>query len=195
MSSKSEASKPTIIVLITGHPATGKTTLAHKLALDLQLPLIWKDGIKETLLDNLGTSNDVWSRTLSKATWELLYQQVESLLKGKVSFVIEGNFDPKFANNKWQALADNYQFQLIQLRCETDPAILINRYIARIKSRERHAGHVDDSKNRAFLDSIHQPYGWVGLDSKRISLNTNQIETVNYKKISSDLQTLFAIQI
>lgn len=31
--------KPTTVILITGHPATGKTTLAHSLAQELTLPL------------------------------------------------------------------------------------------------------------------------------------------------------------
>jgi dephospho-CoA kinase len=46
--------KPTTVILITGHPATGKTTLAHYLAQELGLPLLWRDGLKEKLADTLG---------------------------------------------------------------------------------------------------------------------------------------------
>ena len=46
-------SKPLLFV-ITGRPATGKTTLARRLAVDLRLPLIHKDGLKESLYDALG---------------------------------------------------------------------------------------------------------------------------------------------
>ena len=39
----------TNIILITGHPATGKTMLARFLAEELGLSLLYRDGIKETL--------------------------------------------------------------------------------------------------------------------------------------------------
>lgn len=38
------------VVLITGAPAAGKTTLARELADRLSLPVLSKDRIKETLL-------------------------------------------------------------------------------------------------------------------------------------------------
>jgi len=68
--------KPTTVILITGHPATGKTTLAHYLAQELGLPLLYRDGLKETLADHLGWSTDEWSLKLGAATWELLYHLV-----------------------------------------------------------------------------------------------------------------------
>lgn len=37
---------PPLLLIITGHPGSGKTTLAHRLAADFKLPLIYKDGIK-----------------------------------------------------------------------------------------------------------------------------------------------------
>lgn len=96
--------KPTDVVLITGHPATGKTTLAEYLAQELYLPLIAKDHIKETLFNTLGWSTAEWSRQISVATWNLLYQQVETLLAARVGHIVEANFDPSFANDRWQGL-------------------------------------------------------------------------------------------
>jgi predicted ATPase len=45
----------TTLVLVTGPPGSGKTTLAVPLARRLELPLIAKDTIKEALFDALGT--------------------------------------------------------------------------------------------------------------------------------------------
>ena len=40
---------PLSLFALTGHPATGKSVLAHALAVRLQLPLIDKDDIKDAL--------------------------------------------------------------------------------------------------------------------------------------------------
>lgn len=85
-----------IVLLITGHPATDKTTLAHALAKTPDLPLLWKDQIKESLQDTFGNGGDEWSRKLSGTTWKILYQQIKNLLDGSTSFIAKGNFDPRF---------------------------------------------------------------------------------------------------
>jgi 2-phosphoglycerate kinase len=51
-----------LLVIITGPPAAGKTTLGRQLAGALSLPFIHKDGIKEILFDVLGWRDRAWSR-------------------------------------------------------------------------------------------------------------------------------------
>jgi tRNA uridine 5-carbamoylmethylation protein Kti12 len=48
------------LVLVTGPPTSGKTTLARPLAHHLDLPLLGKDAIKEALFDTLGTGDRAW---------------------------------------------------------------------------------------------------------------------------------------
>jgi predicted kinase len=52
------------LILVTGPPASGKTTLAQPLARQLGVPLLGKDTVKEALFDTLGTGDRAWSRRL-----------------------------------------------------------------------------------------------------------------------------------
>ncbi len=182
----------TTIVLITGHPATGKTTLAHYLAQELCLPLIWKDQIKESLLETLGSSTTEWSRKLSTVAWKLLYQQVENLLQANVSHIVESNFDPIYANSRWQNLDQKYDFRLIQVRCETEPEILLKRYCQRIKDGNRRLGHVDASNDKVFLESIRQHIEWVAVESNRLSFDTTEIGEASHLKIAKKIRRLMS---
>ena len=78
-----------LVILVNGLPATGKTTLARRLATDLRLPLLAKDAIKETLFDTLGWSDRVWSRRLGAVTFTLLYMLLEEQLRAGRSCVVE----------------------------------------------------------------------------------------------------------
>jgi len=44
---------PPLLIVVTGMPSSGKTTVAEDLSRRLQLPLIAKDTIKESLYDTL----------------------------------------------------------------------------------------------------------------------------------------------
>src|SRR4029450_8035533 len=83
------------IVLVSGSPAAGKTSLARPLARLLGLPLIAKDDIKETLVDVLGDHDgDLgWWRRVGGASMELLWKLAERAPPA----VLEANFRPHSA--------------------------------------------------------------------------------------------------
>ncbi len=60
-------------VVVAGLPGSGKTTLARALAVELDLPLISKDTIKEALFDALGTGDLEWSKRLGRAAHLVMY--------------------------------------------------------------------------------------------------------------------------
>src|SRR5580658_4271475 len=82
------------VFLVTGLPATGKTTLAQALARALQVPLLSKDAIKEPLLDALGAPDRAASRVLSDVSFAVLFALAQEQLAATGAVVLEGNFRP-----------------------------------------------------------------------------------------------------
>lgn len=183
--------RPTTVILITGHPATGKTTLAHYLAQELKLPLLWRDGLKEKLADTLGWSTEEWSLKLRVASWELLYHLVETLLRAQVSHIVESNFTPTYATPRWQSLCKRYSLQIIQLRCDAPPETVIKRYHERIEQGARHPIHryVPDDVNYAALLE-RGPMGWVDVAGARLVVDTSQNIATDYPKLAAHLRPL-----
>jgi predicted kinase len=121
------ANKPPLVI-VTGPPASGKTTLGRTLAMRLRMPFLYKDGIKETLFDTLGWNDREWSRTLGVTTYALLFHLLEMELAAGRSLVVESNFDAERAGPSFLALRERYGFRQVQVCCVADGAVLLKRF-------------------------------------------------------------------
>jgi predicted kinase len=126
-----------LLVLVSGPPGAGKTTLAAQLAPRLRLPLVAKDDIKESLFDALGWSDLEWSRKLGRATWDAMFVLMERFLSAGASAIFESNFYPQWHRERLTLLHDKAPFTLFEVYCIADPATLARRN----NERNRHPGH------------------------------------------------------
>ena len=143
------------LVVVTGPPAGGKTTVAEALARELGLPLVAKDAIKETLFDALGTGDREWSRALGRATFELLFARLARELRASRPVVAEANFEVAAAS----AFAALPPSRAVQIHCSAPAGVLLARFRAR--AGKRHAGHLDgeivDEVRAAIESGRHGP--------------------------------------
>ena len=144
------------LLLVSGPPASGKTTLARLLAGRLGWPLLGKDSFKEALFDSLGVGDADWSRRLSEAAFARQSEAADRILARGGSLVIEGNFRaahrPALA-----ALAARHGAVLAQVACRASPATLAARRAARANTADRHAGHLDRIAGAACVDDPYAP--------------------------------------
>jgi predicted kinase len=130
------------LVIVTGLPCTGKSTVARRLAERYRHPVFAKDAFKEALFDTLGTGDREWSRRLSKASFAVLFAGAERVLAAGGSAIVEGNFRPEHAA-VFERVRNAHGVSLVQVLCGGAGPVLIERFEARVRRRSRHPGHVD----------------------------------------------------
>ena len=178
-----------LLVIISGAPGTGKTTLGRRIAEELRLPLIARDDIKELLFDTLGWNDREWSRRLGIATYPLLYYFVETQLRVGRSLVVESNFRSELATPTFLDLKQKYGFEPFQILCRTDQDVLLARFRRRSLSGERHPGHVDHLYDEEFEATLHQSeIDVLPIGGTTITLDTTDFASVDYQALSERLR-------
>jgi predicted kinase len=178
------------LVIVTGLPGTGKSTLARRLAADLRLPFFHKDGIKETLFDVLGWSDRTWSRKLGIASYDVLFAIVAAELAAGRSLVVESNFSPQYDTERFLALKRRHAFEPVQLLCYAEGEIVLERFRSRAASAERHPGHVE-TENLAEFEAVllHGRLKPLDIGGTLVEVDTTDFAQVDYAAL---LQTVRA---
>jgi len=139
------------LLIVSGAPAAGKTTLAAVIGTALGWPVFAKDAIKESLFDTLGYHDREWSRTVGMASIVLLFQIIECEVAAGRSAIAECNFHRGYDALKFARLADEYGCAVREVHCTAQPDVIVARFLARFARGERHPGHAQESSQEGEL--------------------------------------------
>jgi predicted kinase len=124
------------IVLVSGAPGAGKSTLALPLAAELGFPLLSKDDFKETLWDalHLPAGDLAWSRKAGGAAMALMWALAARCPRA----VLEAPFRTGSVLERERLAGLDAYF--VEVHCCCSPAVAMRRYNER--AAHRHPTHV-----------------------------------------------------
>ena len=127
---------PTLVV-VSGPPGSGKTTLAHALARLMPCPAVCRDELKEGMAHGLGADyQGGHGDPLTQRTLPLFFEVLHLLLAAGVSVVAEAAFQDRLWRPGLEPLAPLARLRIV--RCNVDAALSFERAGQRATTRESH---------------------------------------------------------
>ncbi|RPI94305.1 MAG: ATP-binding protein [Chloroflexi bacterium] len=183
---------PTLII-VTGRPAAGKSTLAKWLSQEIKLPLVSKDSIREELFDRLGWKDRKWAQDLGKASIDMMFYFARAELEVGHSIIMDNAFHPLVSKPRFQTLKEQYHAESIQIVCDSDRETLFRRFKTRADSGTRHPGHGDQAVLKDFYTNLANNSSQVlEIGGSVIEVDTTDFAKIDYQEILKRVKSLLS---
>jgi predicted kinase len=170
---------PTLVV-ISGPPGAGKTTLAHRVARAAGCPAICRDEIKEGMVHAArgpGPGDELSVRTLSA-----FFGALELLLRAGVTTVAEAAFQDRLWRPGLEPLRGVAQIRIVH--CTVDADVAFQRQLRRKEDNPLRQAHADPGADEAAEHALrYKVFDRVSVDAPWIEVNTTRGYRPGLRKI------------
>jgi len=183
------------VIVLTGMPATGKSTVCKALAEHFGFTVVEKDAIKEELFDTLGFTCYAEKRALDHAANAVVIHVTEQILKVGGSVIIDNNFDD-VSGKRFRKLLEQYGPKCACVFLRGDLDVLHERYTRRDNAHARHLGHVlqehypprpgDSLYYTMTRDEFEEKFMKRGMDSFECPGERLEIDTTDFAKVDPE---------
>jgi predicted kinase len=171
-----------LLVVVSGPPGSGTTTLARVLAQAIPCPAICRDEIKEGLVHSEGGYTPAPGDALSYRTLDAFFGVLRFLIDAGVSLVAESSFQRCLWEPGLQPLLDAARVRIVH--CRVDAALARERIARRAdETPARRASHGDYSLSEPF-DSFKLTFE--SFDSIALPVPSLQVDTTDGYEPSID---------
>jgi predicted kinase len=191
--------KKKICILISGIPASGKSTFANRLSEHFKIPMISKDTIKEHLYDVVGYESRAEKVKLATASTNIMYYFAEQMMKAGQIFVLENNFE-NVSEAGLQILLGDYGYTAVTITLTGENEKIYRRFLERDNGSEKRRGHVvneyypEKSRDKNADILSYGDYVWGitqrGIDTVKLEGPQIKVDAANFKTI--DWEDLYA---
>jgi predicted kinase len=151
------------LIVVTGPPASGKSSTARAIAAGLGVPLLSKDEVKERLYETFGSGDEV-EGALDESALSIVLSLAATQLASDVSVVAESNFDARRDPARFRALLAGHDASVVQVYLGGEPAELAETFAERAAAGRRHPGHGDTPEDAATVRRELEDGRWDPLD-------------------------------
>ena len=166
-----------LLIVITGRPASGKTTLAHIISKEIKCPVISRDELKEGYINTTGIPHNQSNTAVDLYIYEAFFQTIDLLISKRISIIIEAAFQHKLWQPKLLEFIHKADIRIII--CKTNTELTKIRFNERLSNNpDRRTFHGDEQGEK--LIDIYEP---VNIEASTLYVDTTDDYNPGIEKI------------